>query len=158
MTLLLTALCLPGKALAETDAMAAFAALEARLLEAEAVDVEFDIRAAGALEAALGGEAAVSRAGVTTNHTRLACETICSVTPEEAALLSTNALEDLAADDELPAYEHWRARIRNRWAAPDTWNTGGQLSHGHQVKHSETEVARGLTGGMPYRHERQLPE
>jgi hypothetical protein len=65
MTLLLSALYPPGTALAETDAMAAFAALEARLLEAGSVDIEFDIRATGALEAALAGEAAVSRTGLT---------------------------------------------------------------------------------------------
>lgn len=54
---------LSGSAVAGTDAKAAFEALESRLVNAASVEVEFDIRAAGAVEAALNGEASVSPAG-----------------------------------------------------------------------------------------------
>jgi hypothetical protein len=86
MTFLLSALCLPGTALAETDATAAFTALEARLLEAEAVDVEFDIRAAGALEAALEGHASVTG-------------------PREASLSADGSFAGAGADIELVAQD-----------------------------------------------------
>lgn len=86
MTLLLATLCLPGTALAETDAVAAFTLLEARLLEAEAVDVEFDIRATGALEAALEGRASVTG-------------------PTEASLSADGSFAGAEADIDLVAQE-----------------------------------------------------
>jgi hypothetical protein len=93
--------------------------------------------------------AARSRAGITTNHTQLACEMICEMTADEAALLATNAEEGLPLDGELPAYEHWRSRIRNRFAASRTCIASGQLSNTHQVKPGHTEVARDVIGGKP---------
>lgn len=62
----MAALSLCASAIAETDAEAAFAALESRLLDAASVEVEFDIRAAGAIEVALDGQATTSSSGDST--------------------------------------------------------------------------------------------
>lgn len=63
---LVAAMTIPGittAAAADPEAMAAFAALEDRLLQAGTVDMTFDIRATGALDAALSGTATVSASG-----------------------------------------------------------------------------------------------
>jgi hypothetical protein len=63
---LAAAMTIPGlttAAAADLEAMDAFAALEDRLLRAGTVEMSFDIRATGALDAALAGTAVVSASG-----------------------------------------------------------------------------------------------
>lgn len=56
------------------------------------------------------------RAGNPTPHTDLACKTLCALSADEAADLTSVALKDLPSDGELPAYEVWRDRIQRAFA------------------------------------------
>ena len=63
------------------------------------------------------------RAGNPVPHTALACKVYCRMSPEEAAAITDNCLENLAtgdADAAEPAYQIWRRRIHERFttAAP----------------------------------------
>jgi hypothetical protein len=49
-------------------------------------------------------------------HTETACRLICGRSAEEAAAITDAALEDLCAEDGVPAYEVWRRRIQNKFA------------------------------------------
>lgn len=57
------------------------------------------------------------RAGYLAAHTQLACEILCGVTAYQAADITDQALIDLPADADEPAYEIWRQRIRRQLAA-----------------------------------------
>lgn len=59
---------------------------------------------------------AMARAGASPAHTALACDVVCDLSVEAAAGITDDALVDLSADDAVPAYETWRARIRQRFA------------------------------------------
>jgi enediyne biosynthesis protein E3 len=61
-----------------------------------------------------------SRAGLVLPHTRLACETVCRLTVEEAAQVTDETLAGLAAEGDEPAYEIWRRRVQARfdWHQP----------------------------------------
>jgi enediyne biosynthesis protein E3 len=62
------------------------------------------------------------RAGNATPDTDLATQTLCDLSAEDAARVTDAALENLPADGCEPAFETWRARIQQRFAAP-------QLAH-----------------------------
>ncbi|WP_404361025.1 DUF1702 family protein [Methylotuvimicrobium sp. KM1] len=55
------------------------------------------------------------RAGNPTEHTELACRIFCNLSAEHAAQLTDDALRKAPADNALPAYEHWRQRIRQHF-------------------------------------------
>jgi hypothetical protein len=57
------------------------------------------------------------RAGNPAAHTADACRTFCALSADRAARLSDDALQDLPADGEVPAYEVWRTRIRDQFGA-----------------------------------------
>lgn len=48
-------------------------------------------------------------------QTELACQLVCGLPAEEAALLTDQLTVDLPPDGELPAYEIWRRRIAQRF-------------------------------------------
>jgi len=52
------------------------------------------------------------RGGNVTAHTEDACEVVCGVSLDTAAIITDEALIDLPPDGEVPAYEHWRRRIQ----------------------------------------------
>lgn len=56
------------------------------------------------------------RAGNLNAHTEKVCQLICDRSAEEVAAITDAALEDLPEVGELPAYEEWRRRIRNKIA------------------------------------------
>ncbi|HEY3581255.1 MAG TPA: DUF1702 family protein [Pyrinomonadaceae bacterium] len=49
-------------------------------------------------------------------HTEIVCRFICGRSAEETAAITDAALENLRAEDGLPAYEVWRRRIQNNFA------------------------------------------
>jgi hypothetical protein len=51
-------------------------------------------------------------------HTELACRLFCGRSAAEAAALTDEALVDLPADGEIPAFEVWRRRIQERLREP----------------------------------------
>ena len=51
-----------------------------------------------------------------TPHTEMVCDVVCGQPAEEVAAITDAALDNLHAHDELPAYEVWRGRIRNKFA------------------------------------------
>ena len=57
------------------------------------------------------------RAGNLTDYTRLATKVLCGLSAEHAARITDEALENLPADVAEPAYEVWRRRIQNQFAA-----------------------------------------
>jgi hypothetical protein len=57
------------------------------------------------------------RAGNPAIHTEIACEVLCGMSAEAAAEITDIALENLPTDGVLPAYEVWRQRIQNQFAA-----------------------------------------
>jgi hypothetical protein len=56
------------------------------------------------------------RAGHLTDYTSLATKILCGLTAAGAARLTDEALENLPADADVPAYEIWRRRIQNHLA------------------------------------------
>jgi hypothetical protein len=56
------------------------------------------------------------RAGNLTDYTSLATKILCGLTAAAAARLTDEALENLPADSDVPAYEIWRRRIQNHFA------------------------------------------
>jgi len=61
------------------------------------------------------------RAGNPAAHTELACRELCGLSAAKAADYSDRALADLPPDDDdLPAYEIWRTRLRNMIAEEKT--------------------------------------
>jgi hypothetical protein len=55
------------------------------------------------------------RAANVTDYTNLATKTLCGYTAADAARLTDEALENLPADSDVPAYEIWRGRIQNNF-------------------------------------------
>ena len=55
------------------------------------------------------------RAGNLTDYTSLATKIICRMSAENAARITDAALENLADDTDVPAYEIWRCRIQNHF-------------------------------------------
>jgi hypothetical protein len=53
------------------------------------------------------------KAGNPTSHTEMACQILCNLSADEAALITEEALLDLPSQGNEPAYEVWRNRIRN---------------------------------------------
>ncbi|HEX6521314.1 MAG TPA: DUF1702 family protein [Streptosporangiaceae bacterium] len=51
------------------------------------------------------------RAGLVTEHTELAARVICGTTPENAARICDESLQELPGDGEVPAFEVWRQRV-----------------------------------------------
>ena len=71
-------------------------------------------------ELAQGGAFAAKarqRAGIQTKHTDLACRVFCELSAEEAAAVTDEALKDIPPDEDKPAYEVWRDRIRTTFVA-----------------------------------------
>lgn len=56
--------------------------------------------------------AARVRAGLVVAHNEIATRVLCGQTPDAAAKVTDEALVGLPFDDELPAYEIWRLRIK----------------------------------------------
>jgi len=56
------------------------------------------------------------RAGNPAPHTALACRVLCGVEAAAAARVTDDALESLPEGGELPAFEVWRARVRERFS------------------------------------------
>lgn len=56
-------------------------------------------------------------AGLATPHTALATQVFCDLTPEQASQVSTDCRPDRPTADDLPAYELWRQRIADAFAA-----------------------------------------
>jgi hypothetical protein len=57
------------------------------------------------------------RAGNPAPHTELACLTLCGCSAAAAAAVTDTALQGLAPVGDLPAYEAWRLRIQQHFAA-----------------------------------------
>lgn len=79
-------------------------------------DIEFLREAAGDYRPRLAQGAAFAaktrqRAGNLTANTEIGCRVLCRLTAHEAAEITDLALEDLAGEGGLPAYEVWRLRI-----------------------------------------------
>jgi hypothetical protein len=55
------------------------------------------------------------RAGNLTDYTNLAASILCGLSATQAARLTDDALENLPADSEAPAYEIWRRRIQHHF-------------------------------------------
>ena len=55
------------------------------------------------------------RAGNMTDYTGRAAKILCGMSAEEAARLTDEALENLPADSDAPAYEIWRRRVQNHF-------------------------------------------
>ncbi|WP_329107737.1 DUF1702 family protein [Micromonospora sp. NBC_01699] len=60
------------------------------------------------------------RAGLVVPHNRIATEIFCGMSPEEAQQVTDNALVDLPADGDVPAWEVWRHRIAAHFDSLDT--------------------------------------
>ena len=56
------------------------------------------------------------KAGNPTDHTDLACEALCGLSAAEAAALTVDARQQLPSEEDDPAYEIWRRRIREKLA------------------------------------------
>ena len=56
------------------------------------------------------------RAGNLTAYTSLATNVLCGLLAADAARLTDEALENLPADSDVPAYETWRRRVQNYMA------------------------------------------
>jgi hypothetical protein len=82
--------------------------------------IEEVLRAAGpyaphlALGACFAAEAR-TRAGTPSPITDLACRLLCRMDTASAAAVARDALEDLPPDGEIPAFEVWRERVRERF-------------------------------------------
>lgn len=57
------------------------------------------------------------RAGLVTDHTRLAASVFCQASPEAAAAVAARARVDLPPDGPVPAYEIWRQRIAHEFVS-----------------------------------------
>jgi enediyne biosynthesis protein E3 len=57
------------------------------------------------------------RAGLVTDHTRLATGVFCQLSPRDAAAVATRARAGLPSDGLIPAYEVWRQRISNEFSS-----------------------------------------
>jgi hypothetical protein len=55
------------------------------------------------------------RAGNSTDHTSRAAKILCGLSASDAARLTDEALENLPADSDAPAYEIWRRRIQDHF-------------------------------------------
>lgn len=55
------------------------------------------------------------RAGNMTDYTGRAAKILCGLSADDAARLTDEALENLPADSDVPAYEIWRRRIQNHF-------------------------------------------
>jgi hypothetical protein len=56
------------------------------------------------------------RAGNLTDYTDLAARVLCGIPATDAARITDEALENLPADSDVPAYEIWRCRIQHHFA------------------------------------------
>jgi enediyne biosynthesis protein E3 len=65
------------------------------------------------------------KAGNPAPHTEDACRVLCAMSADEAAALTDDCLEGLADDGDLPAYEVWRGRLRERLYTPCGATIGG---------------------------------
>jgi enediyne biosynthesis protein E3 len=80
------------------------------------VQLAGDYRPHAAQGAAFGAKARV-RAGLVTPATELGAKAWCAMTAEEAAAASDDALAEVdETGGEVPAYEAWRGKIRDRFA------------------------------------------
>jgi hypothetical protein len=86
----------------------------------DAAAIEEVLQAAGphgprlALGASFAAEARV-RAGVPSPHTELACRLLCRMDAAAAAAVVRGTQADLPPDGEVPAFETWRERLRERF-------------------------------------------
>ena len=89
----------------------------------DAAAIEEVLRAAGpyaphlALGACFAAEAR-ARAGTPSPITDLACRLLCGMDTAEAAAVARGSRENLPPDGDVPAFEVWRERIRERFRHP----------------------------------------
>jgi len=89
--------------------------------EASAVEEIRQAAGAHAPRLALGASFAAdvrARAGIPSPHTDLACRLLCRMDAAAAAAVARESLADLPPDGEVPAFEVWRQRVRERFASP----------------------------------------
>jgi len=84
---------------------------------ADRASIEALRAAAGSYKSQLAQGSAIAakgckEAGTPAPHTELACEILCGMTAERAALLATTACQNLPINSAVPAYEIWRQRTR----------------------------------------------
>lgn len=77
-----------------------------------------------ALGASFSAEAR-ARAGTPSPHTDLACRLLCRMDAAAAAAVARDAMADLPPDGEIPAFEVWRERIRERFRHPEPISRSG---------------------------------
>lgn len=56
------------------------------------------------------------RADNPVDHTELACQIICGMSASAAAKVTDDALQNLTAQDQIPAYEIWRQKIQQHFS------------------------------------------
>ncbi len=78
------------------------------------------------------------RAGNLAPHTALACRVLCGMEAAAAARVADDALESLPGDGATPAFETWRARVRERLARGDR---AGREDAGAAPRAPEAEIA-----------------
>jgi enediyne biosynthesis protein E3 len=89
----------------------------------DAAAIEEVLQAAGphgpclALGAAFSAEVR-ARAGIPSPHTDLACRLLCRMDAAAAAEVARESLTNLPPDGEVPAWEIWRQRVRERFRDP----------------------------------------
>jgi hypothetical protein len=90
----------------------------------DAAAIEEVLEAAGphspqlALGAAFAAEVR-ARAGIPSPYTDLACRLLCRMDAAAAAAVARESLADLPPDGEVPAFEVWRERVRERFRVPN---------------------------------------
>jgi hypothetical protein len=72
-------------------------------------------------QGAIFAATARQKAGIATEHTRIACKILCGMSVEDASLLAEGALRNLPGDGGAPAYELWRQRIQAEYAREVTF-------------------------------------
>jgi hypothetical protein len=92
-----------------------------------------------ALGASFAAEAR-ARSGTSSPYTDLACRLLCRMDTATAAAVARVTLENLPPDGEIPAFEIWRERVRERFRHPAFANLPDQ--EGKDVKSFSLTAAR----------------
>jgi enediyne biosynthesis protein E3 len=98
--------------------------------EAESLLIASRSRRGHVAQGAAFAAKARQRAGNPAPHTENACRVLCAMSAAEAATVTDDCLDGLADEGDLPAYEVWRTRIRERLHAP-CGATIGEAIHEH---------------------------
>jgi hypothetical protein len=79
-----------------------------------------------------------ARAGIPSPHTDLACRLLCRMDAAAAGAVAREALADLPPDGEIPAFEVWRERVRERFCR---LSAGDRLAERQRCKISPPAAA-----------------